>query len=645
MWAVVGIALTLGLLQVHDFVTGRIDGGPFLHATPDALVWVGSIHPPGYAALLGAVEVSSEAMGVSKAAMFYVVSAFSGALLVLLVAVMCRELAGPGWGVAGAWLMAWSPDLLRPFEQYPVASAAVLVAVWATTRAVRIGGLSWTLGAVGSCWVACMLHLNAWPILGCLMSALLLRREERRRVAVVGIALVVLYLPVLSMGFVEALDSAVGRNKNIGGPSLVRLLTTEWSNPLLLVTAALALLQGSKVTPGGPAVRAVALAGLGGAVWVFALQGLRIVQGGNILASPQFYRLSHHYFELLTPLLIVATVSAGARLAHAGHGRLRGRLVLAMGLVLMAGQPALRGVHKQALRDMYFHERPSSITQPVGGARPTRTGKKTYMSLVPFLRCIDTHFGDDPEAREAARLELVGGEGWWLSWVDEVATWMSEREAGTEVDTLEEITRRTKQLCPEGGLHPGELSALRLPAPAQPDQPQYCPERPGGSDPGWMSPRHAPLTLVSLLGLGCEPGGPVAPGAPAAPQRPFDADESESNDSVPRDLGSIALPFVVTGASSLCGNDGQWRDADIDLISFAVGESTVVEIHLQATAGDLDMLIFDPDGNLVAQLDTPDDLGEFTTLSIRPGATYTAEIRCWVGAPHSPWRLTFDDGS
>jgi hypothetical protein len=379
---------------------------------------------------------------------------------------------------------------------------------------------------------------------------------------------------------------------------------------------------------------------------VFVLQGLRIVQGGSILASPQFYLLSHHYFELVAPLLIVATVAAGARLMAAGHGQLRGRVVLALGLTLVVGQPLLRGVHKQTLRDLYFHERPSSITEPVGGPQPMRTGKKTYMSLVPFLRCIDTHFGDDPQARDAARLQVVGGETWWFAWVDEVATWMSEREKGIEQDTLEEITRRTKQLCPEGGLDPAELSALRLPAPAQPDQPQYCPgPPPGGHDQGWMNPRHAPLTLLTLLGLACQPAGPVVEGVPPAPVRPFDAEESESNDTVPRDLGSIALPFVVVGASRQCGNDGGWRDSDIDLISFSVGEPTVLEIDLQARSADLDMLVFDPDGNLMAQLDTPDAFGELVAISVGPGATYTVEIRCWIGDPDASWRLTFDHGS
>jgi hypothetical protein len=57
------------------------------------------------------------------------------------------------------------------------------------------------------------------------------------------------------------------------------------------------------------------------------------------------------------------------------------------------------------------------------------------------------------------------------------------------------------------------------------------------------------------------------------------------------------------------------------------------------------MLVFDPDGNLMAQLDTPDAFGELVAISVGPGATYTVEIRCWIGDPDASWRLTFDHGS
>lgn len=152
--------------------------------------------------------------------------------------------------------------------------------------------------------------------------------------------------------------------------------------------------------------------------------------------------------------------------------------------------------------------------------------------------------------------------------------------------------------------------------------------------------RLAPVLLACVPMLACPPDS-EEPGDEATPPLPLphDVDEVEPNDEVPQALGVVALPWVVAGTSSGCGSDGSWEGSDTDLLSFALAEPAIVPIDLQADGADLDLLVWDPDSHLMADLDGSDAFGEQVTISIGPGATYTLEIRCWMGDEDAAWRL------
>jgi len=150
---------------------------------------------------------------------------------------------------------------------------------------------------------------------------------------------------------------------------------------------------------------------------------------------------------------------------------------------------------------------------------------------------------------------------------------------------------------------------------------------------------------LALLLVGCPPTGPEEEPEQLTPPEPLpvDATESEPNDAIPNDLGVIPLPWAVGGTSDGCGSDGSWDGADTDLLAFAIGEAAVVPIDLQATGADLDLAVYDPDGDLLAHLDSADAFGEQLTISIGAGAVYTLEIRCWIGDDDPSWRLVLGE--
>ena len=154
-----------------------------------------------------------------------------------------------------------------------------------------------------------------------------------------------------------------------------------------------------------------------------------------------------------------------------------------------------------------------------------------------------------------------------------------------------------------------------------------------------------PVTTLAaaLLFCGCPTVAPLEPQATPVEPLPVDAWESEPNDEAADPLGVIALPFAVGGTSGGCGSEGSWDGADTDLISFAIAEPAIVRLDLQADGADLDMAVYDPDGHVLATLASPDAFGESVDISIGPGATYTVEIRCWLGDDDASWRLVLAD--
>ncbi|MEE2828632.1 MAG: PPC domain-containing protein [Myxococcota bacterium] len=163
---------------------------------------------------------------------------------------------------------------------------------------------------------------------------------------------------------------------------------------------------------------------------------------------------------------------------------------------------------------------------------------------------------------------------------------------------------------------------------------------------------HISVFAAVLFGSGLMAGCPVlpgdgqpAPGPPPGPDLPPEPDlvEVEPNDEVPQALGIIELPLLLGGSMAGCGSDGSFDGTDVDRFSFEVGAPVVLDIRLEAWGGDLDLRAYDPDGNLLSELDHSGIQPEELLLSIGPERTYSLEIVCWQGnAPE--WRVALGSG-
>ena len=153
-----------------------------------------------------------------------------------------------------------------------------------------------------------------------------------------------------------------------------------------------------------------------------------------------------------------------------------------------------------------------------------------------------------------------------------------------------------------------------------------------------------PLVIVSWLALAACPAidaepPPVGSGLDAA-----DVLEVEPNDESYQALGAIAPPLVLGGTMSSCGANGSFAGSDVDRFSFSVAEPTSLSLRLDVVGGDLDMRLYDPGGDLMADEDSAGVDGEQVDLSIGPLAEYGVELRCWLG-DEPEWRLRFGVGS
>lgn len=141
-------------------------------------------------------------------------------------------------------------------------------------------------------------------------------------------------------------------------------------------------------------------------------------------------------------------------------------------------------------------------------------------------------------------------------------------------------------------------------------------------------------------------GGEPAPtpeATPPEPPPPPDQEELEPNDEAAQDLGVLdTLPWMLGGAMDGCGGDGSWDGTDLDRFRFAVDAPRVLGIELRPDGGDLDLRLYDPDGELMVDRATEGLADEEVLLSLGPGASYEVELRCWLG-DDATWRVEFTD--
>ncbi len=149
--------------------------------------------------------------------------------------------------------------------------------------------------------------------------------------------------------------------------------------------------------------------------------------------------------------------------------------------------------------------------------------------------------------------------------------------------------------------------------------------------------------LAGAALVGCTPVDP-GPGDPS--EWPLwdaaDAFEAEPNDSTPQDLGAIVPNWFVAGTSGSCGGDGSWDGTDVDRLAFSFVDDAMVRVRLRAEGADLDLELYDPDGDVLGVLDRAGADDEVIDVALEAGAAYSVRIRCWLG-DDDRWILAFAD--
>jgi len=288
-------------------------------AQPGWLDWVPFIHPPGYSLFMNSADAVARGAGISPDALIF----FGGGALTLMGSLLAVAVAHRRWGSNPALLVAaltvLDPQTLRPFEHYPLARLALLLAFVMCTERPRVAvGV-----AVATALLAVEIHLSSWFLLGPLLAwgVLMGRGGEPARSRRVLAWLLGLFAVSALLGLWEVLSFGGGPKGDPGSA------TWEWANPLLLA----ALIPALAV----PSQRA-AVASLGcfaGITW-----GLQIAQ----MADGSPFPFSLHYFELIGPILVLVVVGAGARWAG-GRGVSERRMVLLVAALLVLSQWALFG--------------------------------------------------------------------------------------------------------------------------------------------------------------------------------------------------------------------------------------------------------------------------------------------------------------
>ena len=152
------------------------------------------------------------------------------------------------------------------------------------------------------------------------------------------------------------------------------------------------------------------------------------------------------------------------------------------------------------------------------------------------------------------------------------------------------------------------------------------------------------LVFAAVLLIGCDPVVDDDDAADPTVIYAFpeaDATEDEPNDTstTADSLGVIPIDYAVTGESTTCGSDGTFDGADIDWLSFTPTSADPIRLRLDMRGGDLDLAIFDADGNLVADGATVGVEDEELALALDPNQVWLARIRCFLGNDGAIWRL------
>ena len=243
--ALVVLSAAMSVAQAIGLSNDQIDRNIveyWVHGTQPSWQWIPYIHPPLYSQYMNAVDAVSQSSGVAPPYLIIAAAGLSQVGLVLLVAFACRAWTSR-WAALGATaLVALSPSLVRPMEQYQVTALMVTAAFVATLRHVGSWGRgAWVIAAI-VCFLTAEMHVLSWFAMAGLFAGLMwLQPMHRRSVAFLGAAVAAGVLATTPMGLWHVLTDYVPPVMNVGRPNI------GWGNPILLGTLGLWLLRDCRV--------------------------------------------------------------------------------------------------------------------------------------------------------------------------------------------------------------------------------------------------------------------------------------------------------------------------------------------------------------------------------------------------------------
>ncbi len=307
---VVGLAtfaVVFGVRLGWMYVLGTFAGESYAHPAPGFWRWQPWIHPPVYGEYMRLLEAISDRFWVGEELVaFWSGGVFAGVLGVL-GALWARREFGPGWDVAAALLLVFAASNLRPFENYPPARTLIFGGVWMLFVLHRTPDASRarTLGTLAVLWTAVELHLSSWFVLGpawFFLAAADGRATERTKAHVRGIATwLVLFGLSTYPGLFRVLGEGPGEGRLGDGSVRWSHVTLEWTDVRLFLPLLLWLVPTLR-RGRAPWVAASA------AVVVYTLITWGLMAHNMAIGGPM--RASHHYFELIDPLLAMCALAA-----------------------------------------------------------------------------------------------------------------------------------------------------------------------------------------------------------------------------------------------------------------------------------------------------------------------------------------------
>jgi hypothetical protein len=330
----VPFVLVTSWLQDQGARLGIIDNGGLLeywvHGLFEPWSWVPYIHPPLYSVLMNSCDFYAGFFDVDVVTVMISHASLGHVLVVVFVAWFLWREYGAGWAQVAAAMVAFSPNWVRPFENYPLGSVLMALAAIACLNLAIHGTWSAFAVAVFAVLAAVELHLSNWFCIGGLMAGMFFFVEGRRiKAALASVLMIGLFMASTFPGLWQVIEEGPDADADATRGDM----TLEWTNPLLYLPLIIWV-----VVPLLKRMPVAGMAAMGVGLFTAVTLGLQHYQ----LADGQPYPYCLHYFELVdTPLILAVSLALAGLWSGAAPGSWTRRATAAVGGLLVASQLAL----------------------------------------------------------------------------------------------------------------------------------------------------------------------------------------------------------------------------------------------------------------------------------------------------------------